>query len=39
MKYDVAKAPPAPGTPVTILYHRDNPRWSHVYPLTFVRPA
>jgi len=39
MKYDVAKAPPAPGTPVTILYHRDNPLWSRVYPLTFVRPA
>ena len=39
MRYDVGKAPPAPGAPIAIVYHRDNPRWSHVYPLTFVRPA
>jgi hypothetical protein len=39
MHYDVAKAPPAAGTPITIVYHRDNPRWNRVYPLKFVRPA
>jgi hypothetical protein len=39
MRYDVGKAPPATGAPITIVYHRDNPGWSHVYPLTFVRPA
>jgi hypothetical protein len=39
MHYDVAKAPPAAGTPITIVYHRDNPRWVRVYPMKFVRPA
>ncbi len=38
MKYEVRKAPPAAGTTVTIVYHRDNPRWNAVYPLRFVRP-
>jgi hypothetical protein len=39
MHYDVSKSPPPAGTPITIVYHRDDPRWSHVYPLPFVRPA
>lgn len=39
MHYDASKAPPPVGTPVTMLYHRDNPCWSRTYPLPFVRPA
>jgi hypothetical protein len=39
MRYDVLKAPPAVGTALTIVYHRDDPRWHAVYPLRNVRPA
>ena len=39
MRYDVMKAPPAIGTELTIVYHRDDPRWHAVYPLRLVRPV
>jgi hypothetical protein len=39
MRYDVPKAPPPVGTALTIVYHRDDPRWHAVYPLRLVRPA
>lgn len=39
MRYDVLKAPPSVGTALTILYHRDDPRWHGVYPLRYVRPT
>ena len=39
MRYDAMKAPPAIGTELTIVYHRDDPRWHAVYPLRLVRPV
>ena len=39
MRYDVMKAPPAIGAELTIVYHRDDPRWHAVYPLRLVRPV
>jgi hypothetical protein len=39
MRYDVMKAPPAIGSELTIVYHRDDPRWHAVYPLRLVRPV
>jgi hypothetical protein len=38
-RYDTGKTPPAIGALVTIVYHRDNPRWNATCPLRFVRPA
>ena len=38
-KCDVAKAPPALGAMIPIVYHRDAPQWSAVYPLQLVRPG
>jgi hypothetical protein len=38
MRYDVLKAPPAVGSTLTVVYHRDDPRWHAVYPLALVRP-
>jgi hypothetical protein len=38
-KYEVTKNPPPIGTLVPVVYHRDNPRWSAVYPLQLVRPV
>lgn len=39
MRYDVMKAPPPIGSELTVVYHRDDPRWHSVYPLRLVRPA
>jgi hypothetical protein len=39
MRYDALKAPPSVGAELTIVYHRDDPRWHAVYPLRFVRPT
>jgi hypothetical protein len=39
MRYDVLKAPPAVGSTLTVVYHRDDPRWRAVYPLALVRPT
>lgn len=39
MRYDVLKAPPAVGSTLTVVYHRDDPRWHAVYPLQLVRPT
>jgi hypothetical protein len=38
-RYEVGKTPPPVGSLIPIVYHRDNPRWSAVYPLQLVRPA
>jgi hypothetical protein len=38
-RYDVRKGPPQVGTTMTIVYHRDNPKWSAAYPLQLVRPT
>ena len=38
-RYDIRKGPPAVGATVTIVYHRDNPKWSAMYPLQLVRPT
>jgi uncharacterized protein DUF3592 len=35
---EVGKAPPPIGAIIPIVYHRDQPSWSAVYPLTLVRP-
>ena len=37
-RYEVGKTPPPVGTLVPVVYHRDKPTWSAVYPLQFVRP-
>jgi len=34
----VEKAPPAVGAKVPVVYHRDRPEWSALYPLPLVRP-
>jgi hypothetical protein len=39
MRYDAAKAPPAVGAELTVVYHRDDPRRHTVYPLRLVRPS
>jgi hypothetical protein len=39
MRYDALKAPPPVGAALTVVYHRDDPRWHAVYPLRFVRPT
>ena len=39
MRYDALKAPPSVGTALTIVYHRDDPRWQAVYPLRYVHPT
>jgi len=36
---DVGKAPPPIGATIPIVYHRDRPEWSAVYPLQLVRPG
>ena len=38
-RYEVGKTPPPIGTTMTIVYHRDNPKWSAAYPLQLVRPS
>lgn len=38
-RINVEKAPPSVGTTVAVVYHRDKPEWSAVYPLQLVRPA
>jgi hypothetical protein len=38
-QFDSQKTPPPIGTIVPIVYHRDNPNWSAVYPFRLVRPA
>ena len=35
---ETRRAPPPVGSPLTIVYHRDSPQWSGIYPLQFVRP-
>jgi hypothetical protein len=37
-RYDMGRTPPPVGTSVSIVYHRDTPRWSAPYPLQLVRP-
>lgn len=36
---EVGKTPPAIGTVIPIVYHRDRPQWSASYPLQLVRPG
>ena len=36
---EVGKTPPAVGALVPVVYHRDRPTWSAVYPLRLVRPS
>ena len=36
---EVGKTPPAIGTVIPIVYHRDKPQWSAAYPLQLVRPG
>lgn len=36
-RYEVGKNPPPIGTIIPIVYHRDNPQWSAMYPLQLVR--
>lgn len=38
-RFDSGKTPPPIGTRLPVVYHRDNPRWSAVYPMQFVRTA
>lgn len=38
-RYDATKTPPSVASLVPVVYHRDNPRWSALYPLSLVRPA
>ena len=37
--FEVGKSPPPIGTVVPIVYYRDAPGWSTLYPLQFVRPS
>jgi hypothetical protein len=39
VRVDVNRTPPAIGTRVPVIYHRDMPRWSTLYPLRLVRPV
>jgi hypothetical protein len=32
------RSAPAAGTTVTVVYHRENPRWNAIYPLSLVAP-
>jgi hypothetical protein len=36
---DVGKTPPAIGSIIPVVYHRDRPDWSATYPLQLVRPG
>lgn len=36
---EVGKTPPPIGTVIPIVYHRDQPTWSAMYPLSLVRPV
>ena len=38
-RYDSGRTPPAIGTMLPIVYHRDNPQWCAAYPLQLVRPS
>ena len=38
-KCNVGKEPPPIGAVVPVVYHRDTPRWSKIYPLQLVRPG
>ena len=37
-KYQTTAAPPAVGSMVPILYHRDDPKWTSSYPVAWVKP-
>jgi hypothetical protein len=36
---ELGRRPPAEGDRVTVVYHRDDPHWNALYPLTLVRSA
>jgi len=36
-RYEVNRNPPPAGSAITVVYHRDDPRWNAPYPLQFVR--
>lgn len=36
---DIGKTPPAIGTIIPVVYHRERPDWSATYPLQLVRPG
>jgi hypothetical protein len=36
---EMGKTPPAIGTVIPIVYHRDKPQWSAAYPFQLVRPG
>jgi len=38
-RYEIGKRPPPIGTVMPVVYHRDRPQWSAVYPLQLVRPV
>lgn len=37
-RFDASKRSLSAGEAVVVVYHRDNPRWSSLYPFEFVRP-
>lgn len=38
LRLHVERAPPPVGAKVPVVYHRDRPEWSALYPLSLVRP-
>jgi hypothetical protein len=36
---ETRRRPPEIGTRISVVYHREDPRWNAVYPLSLVRPA